>query len=86
MSTPFLTGFASAVVARLVQTEQLEIVAGSEAAVAEFLAARLFAARDGAQLITTTGKALLAAPDVEELWADDDEIKQVVQELHMGGR
>lgn len=86
MSTPFLVNFASALVARLVETRQLEVVEGSEAAVAEFVAAQLFAARQGSQLIATTSKALVASPHVEELWADDDELKQLVQELKTGGR
>lgn len=84
MSTPFLTNFSAAVVRQLVQRGLLEVAPGREEAVVAHLAAELFAAREGSQLIHTTARALLSAPDVEELYADDAELIELVQDLGPG--
>ncbi len=81
MSTPFLTQFSEALVHRMVQVEQLELQPGSTAAVVRFLAAALFAARQGSSLISTVERALIACPQVVELYADIEGIKAIVDDL-----
>lgn len=81
MSTPFLIRFSEAVVSRLVARGRVEIAAGQEQRVVAFVAAALAEAREGAQLVSTMSAALLRCPDVEELYADEDELKQTVDDL-----
>lgn len=81
MSTTFLTGFSRAIVARLVDEACLEIAAGREEQVIAFLAAWLHREAQGGSLITGLVAGLTACPDVRELYADDDELKALVEDL-----
>lgn len=76
MSTPFLLAYATAVVRALVAGGRMELC-GSEADTAEELAVFL-EGRKGHSLISSTSRGLLASEHVEELFADDDEIKAIV--------
>ncbi len=81
MSTPFLLGFAEALVARLLKEREIEVRPGSGEAVAAFLARGLAEASEGKSLISLTSQVLLQCDDVEELWADDERLKEIVQDL-----
>ena len=80
MSTPFLTRFARAVVSRLVDQGRLELVDASPEPTVAHLAAQLGQARNRS-LISTITNALVMSPHVEELYADDVEVKAIVDEL-----
>lgn len=77
MSTPFLLRFAAVVVERLVNAGQIEIRDGKQAEVVIFLASRLFTP-EHRSLISTLSEALIQCPDVEELFADDDDLKELI--------
>jgi hypothetical protein len=81
MSSPFLLGFVEAVVGRLVTDDRIEIRAGGEAEVVRVIAARLATATQGESLISTLSSALIACEFVEELYADDAELKDLVTDL-----
>ncbi|TNF29367.1 MAG: hypothetical protein EP329_15875 [Deltaproteobacteria bacterium] len=67
------------VVRALVARERIELI-GTDEQVARDLAAFL-ATRKGHSLISSTSRGLLASEHVDELFADDDEIKAIVDEL-----
>ena len=82
MSTRFLLGFSNALVHELVAHGHIELTgADRQPAVVEFVAAYLHEHGKGFSLISTTSKALIACPDVVELYADDDAIKDLVDDL-----
>lgn len=81
MSTPFLYRFSAVVVRRLLDGERLEVVAGREEEVVRFVADALTDAREGSSLVSTLTRALLASPDVEELYADEDELKELINDM-----
>lgn len=81
MSTPFLYRFSAALVSRLVVTQRLEVSPGAEDQVARFVAGVLGGAGEGASLISTLSGALLGCPQVEELYADEEELKELVSDL-----
>lgn len=81
MASPFLVRFTEVVLGRLVTDGQLEIASGRHDAVVVFVAARLGAARQGDSLVSTFVAAVLASPDVDELFADNDTIKQLITDL-----
>jgi hypothetical protein len=80
--TPFLLGFSRAVVARLRADGDLALREGAtEEEVATFLAAGLADLPTHAQLISGVAKALVACPAVEEVFADDDRLKELIGDL-----
>ncbi|MEQ1505330.1 MAG: hypothetical protein ABMB14_24070 [Myxococcota bacterium] len=79
--TPFLAGFAEAVVRRLVAEGSLEVSAGGEDQVVWFVANWLGTNGPGNSLLSTLEAALLACPEVDELYADLDRLKAVVDDL-----
>jgi hypothetical protein len=81
MSTPFLIDFSTSLVAALLRDELLEVTPGSERAVVAFLADWLARNGKGRSLISLAAQGLLASPDVEELYADNDRIKDVIDGL-----
>ncbi len=81
MSSPFLLAFVEAVVGRLVQHDRIEIADGRQDEVVRVVAARLGSAGQGESLISTMSAALIACDAVEELWADDTELKELVTDL-----
>lgn len=81
MSTTYLYRFSAVVVRRLIDDQRLEVTLGREEEVARFVADALTRAREGSSLISTLTRALLASPDVEELYADEDELKELINDL-----
>jgi hypothetical protein len=81
MPTRFLLNYAARLIDALLDAGLVEIAPGRADAVVAYLAAELHEHARGGSLITCTSRALLACPDVVELYADDDELKRVVDEL-----
>lgn len=79
MSTPFLLAYSLRVIQTLIAQERL-LLSGTPQDAAKDLAAHL-AGRQGHSLISSTSEGLLASDHVEELFADDEEIKDMVSEL-----
>lgn len=79
LSTPFLLGFSAALVDALVRKEAL-VVHDREVAV-EHLAAALGKARPHESVVGLVERALLASSGVDELFADTDEVKAVIEDL-----
>lgn len=82
----FLTGFAARLLAALLEAELIEIEPGSEAAVVAFVAGELAGAGQGAQAIASTARALVRCPQVVELFADDETLKDVIDAMAPGAR
>lgn len=80
MSSPFLHTFVESVVVALVDREELVLV-GERQVVVAFVAERLGTAGEGRSLISTLGAALVACPEVDELYADDDRLKELVTDM-----
>ncbi len=81
MSAQFLQAFVNRVLHELLKTEQIEIAPGSESKIVAEVGAVLGTARQGSSLISTLVAALIASPHVEELYADNDEIKDMIVDL-----
>ena len=78
--TPFLMNFASAVIFHLQQQGLLELC-GNETRAVTFVANYLGTIARGGSLISSLTAALIACPEVEELYADDEQLKQILQDL-----
>lgn len=83
MSTPFLQRFASSLVVTLVDKELLEVGPAGPQPVIAYLAAQLSGVKMGS-LITVVSRVLVACPDVDELWADDEQLKALVEDMGAG--
>lgn len=81
MSTPFLLSFTESVLVTLHQSGDVELEDGQRDRVVEFVAARLANANHGESLVSTLAAALLACPWVEEIYVDDDQLKDVITDL-----
>ena len=81
MSTPFMMRFAESVVDRLIAEKLAEIAPGGRAAVVTFVAGFLATSAQGGSLISGLEQALLRCPEVLELYADVDRLKQLVDDL-----
>ena len=81
LSTPFLVNFANRLVHRLDADGLIELSAPREEVV-EYLAAHLGGLAKGRSLISELVNALLGCPGVEELFADDDALKECLEDLH----
>lgn len=81
MSTAFLTSFAKGLVSAMRERELLEVREGAELEVASDLAVRLAEAREGESLVSKVARVLLEHPDVVELFAEDEEIRDLVNDL-----
>lgn len=81
MSTPFMMRFAESVVDRLLAEKLAEIAPGGRAAVVTFVAGFLATSAQGGSLISGLEQALLRCPQVLELYADVDRLKQLVDDL-----
>ncbi len=79
--TDFLFGFARALVERLAAEGLLDIADGSQGAVAAYLATYLANLNEGKSLLSSIEHALLACPEVDELYFDLDALKSVVEDL-----
>ena len=80
MST-FLHRFATELVEALVRADQIEIAEGRRDEVVRDLALGLGDAREGSSLISSVNRVLLRHPGVDELFADDDDLKQLIEDL-----
>lgn len=58
----------------------MAIAEGREEHVVRHVAAAL-AGKEHRSLITELTRALLSSDDVDELWADDDDLKELIQDL-----
>jgi len=86
MTSPFLLAYAAALVEALLEDERIEIADGEIASVIGFLASYLEGRGRGGSLISCTVHGLLACPEVVEFYADDDELKEIVDQLEARGR
>lgn len=75
-----LHGFSQALVQRLIQVRLLEVRMGSEDEVVVYVAQRLAAVETGS-LVSELVRALTACDAVEELYADDRELMNLIAEL-----
>jgi hypothetical protein len=76
-----IDAFCLRIVADLVRAGRLVVVAGAERQVAAFAAAHLAARPEGASLVSSLSSALLACPEVEELYCDDLELRDRITDL-----
>jgi len=81
MSTPFLFGFAGALVDRLLALELLVIEDGGRERVVVFLGNYLGQVARGGSLLSSVDAALLACPEVEEVFVDVEGLKPIVESL-----
>ena len=81
MTVSFLQGYARVLVHELIQRELLEVVPGRHEAVVVFVAEYMAEHGQNRSAISLTGQALLACPDVDELYADDEALKDAVDAL-----
>ena len=81
MATPFLLSFTESVLVTLQATGDVEIHAGERDRVVEFVAGRLAGAGQGESLVSAFASALLACPAVEEVYVDNERLKQVITDL-----
>ena len=81
MSTPFLLGYARALVHHLLTEESIEVAEGRVDEVVAFVADFMLEHGQNQSAIALTGRALMACPDVEELYLDDAGLKDAVDSL-----
>ena len=79
--TPFLVTFASRLLAALTADGLVEVVPGGENRVVRFVANWLGTRGPGVSLLSSVEAALLACPEVSELFTDLDGLKAVVDDL-----
>ena len=77
----FLHAFAHRIVIELVAKDRLAIAPGDVESVIEQLRERLTVRRDGQSLINAVSTALLDIPEVDELYADDEELRERINDL-----
>lgn len=82
MPTAFLLGFSRSVVGQLVASGELTLAGGAvEDDVAGFVAEDLGGRELGSSLISSLTSALVACPAVDELFADDERLREVVNDV-----
>lgn len=86
MTTPFLLGFAESLVDRLLAAELIELTADGRDRVIVHLGTVLHEEGEGRSLVSLTATALLASEHVEELYADDEQLKELMEGLGRGTR
>ena len=80
MSSPFLVGFSRAVLDALQREDLVEVREGRRDHAARYVAGHLASVERGS-LISSLARGLIACPDIDELYADDDRLKQIVTDL-----
>jgi hypothetical protein len=80
VSTPFLERFSYHVIRTLLSERLLEIEDGREEALIGAVAADLSKVKNGS-LISSLASSLVASEHVVELWADNDQLKALVDDL-----
>lgn len=81
MTTPFLTTFSERVLARLMTDRLITIDEAAVDRVVLFVANWLGSREPGSSLISSLEAALLACTEVDEVFADLDDLKSVVDDL-----
>jgi len=81
VSTPFLQSFVRAILRELLSEQLIEVQVGSEDLVILFVADFLGGVPEGNSLISTLARGFILCPHVDELYADNDQIKRMVQNL-----
>lgn len=83
MTTPFLAGFAEAVVDRLLDAKLLELSPDHDARTRAilFVANWLGTRGEGASLVSSLEAGLLACAEVSELYVDVERLKGVIDDL-----
>lgn len=81
MSTPFLIHFSAGLVARLLKDESMEIDEGTSEQVAGYLANYLASSPSHSSLISRVAEGLLECPQVQELYADNEKLKALIESL-----
>lgn len=81
MSTPFLMGFTQSLLPRLVADGLVAIAPSDVETVQLYLANYLATVARGGSLLSSVDAALLACPEVEEVFFDLDALKEVVEDL-----
>ena len=81
MSTPFLLRFVDQVLKSLEGKDEIELVAGRRSVLVQEVAAALATAGQGKQLVSSLSRALVTSPHVEELYLDDEELKDRIGDL-----
>lgn len=76
-----LNAFAHRLVLELVAAERIAVAPSDVPAVIAQLRERLTVQREGQSLINAVSTALLAIPEVDEVWADDDELRERINEM-----
>ena len=77
----FLHAFAHRIVLELVAAGRLAVAPEDVPSVIEQLKERLTVQRDGQSLINAVSTALLDIPEVDELYADDEELRERINDL-----
>ena len=80
MSSPFLVSFVQAVIHQLLDEERIEIEPGNTTVVVQAVASRLGSASNQS-LVSTLSTALIGCEQVEELYVDDVELKEIITSL-----
>ena len=81
MSAQFLEAFVSRVLHDLVRSDRIEIKPDSHDKIVKEVAAVLGKSGTGSSLISTFVAALIENAHVEELYAENDEIKELIVDL-----
>ncbi len=81
MSTSFLMGFSEALIDRLLAEGLLEVAPGGRDRVVIYVANYLGTVARGGSLLSSVEAALLGCDAVEELYADLDQLKDLVEDL-----
>jgi len=81
LSTPFLQSFTRAILRALLSEALIEIQVGTEELVIAYVADFLGGVPEGGSLISSLARGFIQCPYVEELYADNDHLKLMVQGL-----
>lgn len=81
MSSPFLRRFVEQVLNSLEARDGIEIAPGRRVELVVEVSGALGTAGEGKQLVASLSRALLASELVEELYLDDDELKELIGDL-----
>ena len=82
MVSKFLLGFSESFVGRLLADGRLQLVPGAETPeVVTFVAEQLADQEPGQSLIAALAGALEACPAVEEIFADDEELREAANDV-----
>ena len=81
MSSPFLRRFVEQVLNGLEARDGIEVAAGRQHELVVEVSGALANAGEGKQLVASLSRALLSSELVEELYLDDDELKELIGDL-----